>query len=68
MRWVWDETKNRENKRRHRLGFETAQLVFDDPLAITIADSYDLYSSPYLAGSENWYRDGPHHQRSQGDT
>lgn len=40
MRWVWDETKNRANKRRHRLGFETAQLVFDDPLAITIADSY----------------------------
>ena len=40
MRWIWDETKNRANKRRHRLGFETAQLVFDDPLAVTVADPY----------------------------
>ena len=32
MRWIWDENKNRINKQKHGLGFETAQLVFDDPL------------------------------------
>ena len=32
MRWTWDENKNRDNKRKHGLSFETATLVFDDPL------------------------------------
>ena len=32
LRWIWDENKNRINKQKHGLGFETAQLVFDDPL------------------------------------
>ena len=32
MRWTWDENKNRDNKRKHGLSFETAILVFDDPL------------------------------------
>ena len=30
--WTWDEDKNRNNKQKHGLGFETAKLVFDDPL------------------------------------
>lgn len=34
MRWTWDGNKNRINKRKHRLSFETARLVFDDPLAL----------------------------------
>ena len=33
MRWTWDESKARSNRLKHRLSFETAQLVFDDPLA-----------------------------------
>ena len=33
MRWTWDDNKDRANQRKHRLSFETAQLVFDDPLA-----------------------------------
>lgn len=32
MRWTWDEDKNRINTQKHGLSFETAQLVFDDPL------------------------------------
>ena len=40
MRWTWDEAKNRRNKQKHGLDFETAQLVFDDPLAVSRADSY----------------------------
>ena len=32
MRWTWDDNKNRINRRKHGLSFETASLVFEDPL------------------------------------
>ena len=32
MRWTRGEHKNRSNKQKHGLSFETAKLVFDDPL------------------------------------
>jgi uncharacterized protein len=38
VRWTWDSNKDRANKRKHGLSFETAQLVFDDPLAISRLD------------------------------
>lgn len=38
MLWTWNESKNRINKRKHGLGFETAQLVFEDPLMIQLPD------------------------------
>lgn len=40
MRWIWDERKNAINKQKHRLSFETAALVFDDPLATSRRDVY----------------------------
>lgn len=40
MRWVWTDNKNRTNKRDHGLSFETAQLVFDDSLAISRPDPH----------------------------
>ena len=40
MRWTWDPDKNRTNLRAHGLSFETATLVFDDPLAVTRDDPY----------------------------
>ena len=40
MRWVWDEAKNRSNRRDHKVSFEIAELVFDDPLAVTLPDPY----------------------------
>lgn len=40
MRWTWDDEKDRANQRKHGLGFGTAQLVFDDPLAISRPDSH----------------------------
>jgi uncharacterized protein len=40
LEFEWDEAKDRENLRKHRFGFETAKLVFDDPLSVTVrADS-----------------------------
>jgi uncharacterized DUF497 family protein len=33
--WTWDKAKSRSNLGKHGIDFETAQLVFDDPLAAT---------------------------------
>jgi hypothetical protein len=38
MRFTWDENKSRQNLRKHDVRFETAILVFDDPVAITQRD------------------------------
>lgn len=40
MRWEWDDEKNRTNELKHGLDFETAQLTFDDPLAVSRLDLY----------------------------
>jgi uncharacterized DUF497 family protein len=40
LRWTWDNEKNRTNEFKHGLDFETAQLVFDDPLAVSRPDLY----------------------------
>jgi uncharacterized protein len=41
MRITWDANKNRINKSKHRLSFETAQYVFDGPLHITRQDRFE---------------------------
>jgi len=38
MRFVWDEAKNRQNRAKHKVSFETARLVFDDPFALSVQD------------------------------
>ncbi len=38
MRFEWSEEKNKSNLRKHGVGFDVAQLVFDDPFAITQRD------------------------------
>ncbi len=38
MRVDWDEAKNKTNKAKHRVSFELARLVFDDPLHRSIPD------------------------------
>ena len=39
MRFEWDSTKARNNVRKHRVTFDEATSVFNDPLALTLADS-----------------------------
>ena len=34
----WDEEKARANLRKHKVSFEEAETIFDDPLSITISD------------------------------
>lgn len=36
----WDENKARENLRKHKVSFEEAKTVFNDPLLITFLDEY----------------------------
>lgn len=38
MPWTWDAGKDRANQRKHKLSFELAQRVFDDPFAASRPD------------------------------
>lgn len=38
VRFEWDETKNRENQRKHGISFETAQYAFADPRRVIAED------------------------------
>ena len=49
-RITWDETKNAENKQKHKIGFEDAQYVFFDPLRIMRFDRSENNTS----GEERW--------------
>ena len=40
MPWTWSAAKDRENRRKHGLSFETARLVFDDSQALSRVDPY----------------------------
>jgi uncharacterized protein len=40
LRWIWDTEKNATNQQKHKLSFQTASLVFDDPLAASRRDFY----------------------------
>jgi hypothetical protein len=45
--FTWDERKNRANRKKHRISFETASLVFDDPFHISVQDRE-------VDGEERW--------------
>jgi uncharacterized protein len=38
MRFEWDAEKNRRNLAKHRISFDAARLVFDDPHALSQLD------------------------------
>jgi uncharacterized protein (DUF4415 family) len=40
VRWTWDPEKAAENRTKHGLSFETAVLVFDDPLHASKPDPH----------------------------
>jgi uncharacterized protein len=47
MRFEWDEEKNRRNLAKHKVSFETASLVFDDPQMASVQDRM-------VEGEERW--------------
>ena len=40
MRWTWDPDKAAANRAKHGVSFETAVLVFDDPLHASKPDPH----------------------------
>ena len=40
MHWKWDPNKDRANRQKHRVSFDTAILALNDPLSITDDDPY----------------------------
>ena len=40
MIFEWDENKANANLRKHKIGFDEAETVFDDPLLVTFADEF----------------------------
>ncbi len=38
MKFVWDESKNSTNRKKHKVSFMEAQTVFEDPHALRIYD------------------------------
>ncbi len=47
MRILWDEAKNRSNRKKHGISFETAALVFLDPMHLSRKDRV-------VDGEERW--------------
>jgi len=39
MKFEWDENKNSKNKEKHKIDFEEAKTIFDDPDAIELEAS-----------------------------
>jgi uncharacterized DUF497 family protein len=54
MRFLWDEKKSRLNLAKHRISFETAALVFEDPHSIShfdgIKDGEERWQTLGVAG------------------
>ena len=38
MIFEWDENKAKSNLRKHKIGFDEAETVFEDALSVTISD------------------------------
>ena len=51
IRFEWDEAKNRSNRKKHGIDFETAQLVFEDPHCISFVERVSN-------GEERWHAIG----------
>ena len=51
LRVEWDKEKDEINRRKHRIGFETAKLVFDDPNCLTFVERVE-------DGEERWHAIG----------
>jgi len=51
MVFEWDEDKNRANRRKHGVSFETAVRLFEDPHSIS-------YPDRVVDGEERWHTIG----------
>ena len=42
MKWMWDEEKARSNLAKHKVSFERAKLVFEDPRHVSRRDDCEF--------------------------
>jgi hypothetical protein len=50
MKFIWDEHKNIINKQKHKISFETAAHIFDDPQYIEFYDfEHSIDEDRYIA-------------------
>jgi uncharacterized DUF497 family protein len=54
--FAWDENKNRINRRKHGVPFETAALVFEDPNLVSYPDR-TVDAGPF-GNEERWHTIG----------
>ena len=40
MRWTWDPDKAKTNLQKHRVSFELASRALEDPLCLSVPDSF----------------------------
>ena len=69
MHFEWDDAKNRHNLSKHKISFETARLVFDDPGVLSLLErevdgeerwqSLGLIHGAVLVVVAHTYRDTP---------
>ena len=49
MKFEWDEKKNQLNIKKHKVSFEEAETVFDDPDAVYISDDpHSVYEERFI--------------------
>jgi uncharacterized protein len=51
VRIIWDQNKNQSNKVKHKVSFELASLVFEDPFHLSILERIEN-------GEERWHTIG----------
>lgn len=53
MHFVWDGEKSRSNLAKHKVSFERAALVFDDPHALSLRDEFGCEERGRILGLVN---------------
>ncbi|MGH7288701.1 MAG: BrnT family toxin [Myxococcota bacterium] len=56
LRFEWDEAKNAENKRKHRVSFEEAETVFYDDWGVLVEDEDEEEERFVLIGTSGALR------------
>jgi uncharacterized DUF497 family protein len=67
MVFAWDEDKNRINRRKHGVSFETAVRIFEDPNVVSYQDRVvDEEERWHAIGRRRRYRDPARSSHKQG--
>jgi len=53
---IWNEDKNTHNKKNHKISFDEAATVFEDPLALIVPDDEHSFDEQrfHIIGESSW--------------